>query len=197
MLRIARRTMWTASILRDPQGRAPQDEVSISPLGVAGPGADHAFLAAELVTLLGRGIERTRNFRFYGIAVGTAGIGHVDCERGAGALHGERGAIALALLQRRGARGFLGRIVVSLAVGAAFADGECAGRPCPGHVTRDAQYQRQRSDKERAAPCRDGRNNQNPLPRGNGKNLARGSFQLVNGSFVGWAKRSVPTMQGN
>src|SRR3954465_14300134 len=97
---------------RRAQGRAPQDEVSISPLGVAGPGADDAFLAAELVTLLCRGIERAGKIRFYGIAVGTAGIGHVDRERGAGALHGERGAIALALLQRRGTPVSLGIIIV-------------------------------------------------------------------------------------
>src|SRR6476620_5902411 len=43
---------------RRAQGRAPQDDISISPLGVAGPGADHAFLAAEFVALFGRGVER-------------------------------------------------------------------------------------------------------------------------------------------
>src|SRR5580765_3919445 len=147
-----------------PRSRTRKQALS---LGVAGPGADHTFLAAEFVALLCCGVERTGNFRFYGIAVGAAGIGHVDRERGARALHGERGAIALALLQRRGARRFLGRIVVGLAVGAALADGECARRPCPGDVARDAEYQRQCKDKERAALCRDGRNDQNPLPRGN------------------------------
>src|SRR5438132_604832 len=149
-------------------------------LGVAGPGADNAFLTAEFVALLCRGVQRTRNFRLHGIAVGTARIGHVDRKRGAGALHGERGANALALLQRRGARSGLGGIVIGLAIGAALADGEGAGRPCPGDEARDAQYQRQRKDKERAALCRDGRNDQNPLPRGNGQNLAGGSFNLVN-----------------
>ena len=139
---------------------------SVSPLGVAGPGADHACLAAELVALLCRGVERARNFGFYGIAVGAAGIGHVDRERCAGALHGHRGAVALALLQRRGARGCFRLIVIGLAIGTAFADGECAGRPCLGDEARDAQYQRQRKDKERAALRRHGRNNQNPLPRG-------------------------------
>src|SRR5688500_8112974 len=34
---------------RRAQERAPQDEASISPLGVAGPGADDAFLAAEFI----------------------------------------------------------------------------------------------------------------------------------------------------
>src|SRR6185436_14149625 len=144
-----------------------------------------AFLAAEFVALLGRGVERTGNFGFYGIAVGTAWIGHVDRERGTGAFHGERGAVALALPQRRGTRRFLGGKVIGLPVGAAFADGECARRPRLSDVTRNAQYQRQRKNKERAALRRHGRNNQNPLPRGNGENLAGGSFKLVNESFVG------------
>src|SRR3981189_511018 len=54
----------------------PGMTITESPLGVAGPGADHAFLAAEFVALLCRGVERTRNFRLHGVAVGTAGIGH-------------------------------------------------------------------------------------------------------------------------
>src|SRR6185369_6373522 len=75
-----------------------------------------------------------------------------------------------------------------LAVGAAFSDRECAGRPSPGDVTRDAQYQSQHKNQEDAALRRHGRNDQNPLPRGNSQNLSRESFQLVNASFVGWAK---------
>src|SRR5688572_6626541 len=98
-------------------------------LGVAGPGADHAFLAAEFVAFFGRGVERAGYSGFHGITVGAARIDHVDRERGAGALHGERGAVALALLQRRGARGGFGGIVIGLAVGAALSDGECARRP--------------------------------------------------------------------
>jgi hypothetical protein len=85
---------------------------------------------------------------------------------------------------------------LSAAARAAFAAGECARRPRLGDVTRNAQYQRQRKNKERAALRRHGRNNQNPLPRGNGKNLAGGSFKLVNESFVGLGKRracAVPT----
>src|SRR5436190_9509188 len=111
------------------------------PFGVAGPGADDAFLAAEFVALLGRGVERARNLRFYGIAVGAAGIGHVDRKRGAGAVHGNGGAVALALLQCRGTRGGLGGIVKGLAIGAALADGERACRPSFGDVARDAQNQ--------------------------------------------------------
>src|ERR1700733_622901 len=49
-----------------------------SPLGVAGPGADHAFLAAEFIALARGFVERTRNPGLDGIAVGAAGIGHVD-----------------------------------------------------------------------------------------------------------------------
>src|SRR5438105_2538498 len=156
----------------------PGMTAKLSPLGVAGPGADDAFLAAEFVALPGRGVEGAGNFRLHGIAMRAAGISHVDCERGTGALHGDGGAGALALLQRRGARGRFGGIVIGLAVRAAFADGECAGRPCLADEARDAQYQSQRKDKERAALCRDGRNNQKPLPRGNLQNLAGREFQL-------------------
>src|SRR2546430_9786733 len=125
---------------RRAQGRTPQDQASISPLGVASPGADHAFLAAEFVALPCRGVERTRNFRFYGVAVGTAGIGHVDGQRRAGPLHGERDTVALALFQYRGARGFLGGKVIGLAVSAALADGEGPGRPAFGVVAPGTQY---------------------------------------------------------
>src|ERR1700721_1836784 len=47
-------------------------------LGVAGPGADHALLAAEFVALARGFVERTRNPGLDGIAVRAAGIGHVD-----------------------------------------------------------------------------------------------------------------------
>src|SRR5882724_10601908 len=70
------------------------------PLGVAGPGADHAFLAAEFVAFFGRGVERARNLRLHRVAVGAAGIGDVDRQRSTGALHGDGPAVALALLQR-------------------------------------------------------------------------------------------------
>src|SRR5882724_11230372 len=104
--------------------------VAKSTPGVAGPGADHAFLAAELVAFARRLVQRVRNLRPDGVAVGTAGIGHVDGQRGAGALHCDRLAItALALLERCGTRRFLSGIVIGLAVGAAFADRKRAGRP--------------------------------------------------------------------
>src|ERR1700681_4148068 len=99
------------------------------PLGVAGPGADHAFLAAEFVAFACRLVERTGNFGFDRVTVGTAGIGHVDRQRGTGAFHGQRGAFALAAPAGHGPRRLLGCIVVGLAIGAALADRECAGRP--------------------------------------------------------------------
>src|SRR5258706_7341558 len=102
---------------------------TILPLGVAGPCADHAFLAAEFITLACRLVERTRNPRLDRVTVGAAWVGQVHRQRGAGALHGQRGAFALALLARGGPRHGLARIVVGLAVGAAFADRECARRP--------------------------------------------------------------------
>ncbi len=60
----------------------------------------------------------------------------------------------------------LAGIVESLAVGAAFADGERAGGPRFGSESRRGQRQGQSKNKQRAA-LRDGsRNDQNPLPRG-------------------------------
>src|SRR5580704_8722283 len=91
-------------------------------LGVAGPGADHAFLAAEFIAFFRRFIERTRNMRLDRVAMGAAGVGHVDRQGGAGALHRHRRAVALALFQRRSARGALGGIIIGLAIGAAFAE---------------------------------------------------------------------------
>src|SRR5258708_5387950 len=95
-------------------------------LGVAGPGADHAFLAAKIVAFFGRGVQRGGDLGFDRVAVGAAGVGHVDGKRRAGPLHGHRGALALALLARGGECGPFGRIIDGLAIGAAFADGEGA-----------------------------------------------------------------------
>src|SRR6185312_12052231 len=67
-------------------------------LGVAGPGADHAFLAAVFVAFARGGIERGRDLRLDGIAIGTARVGHIDRHRRAGTLHGHGRAVALALL---------------------------------------------------------------------------------------------------
>src|ERR1700733_6017685 len=99
----------------------------VSALGVAGPGAAHPFLAAVFVAFAGCFVERTRNVRLHRIAVGAAGIGHVDGKRGTSALHGDRFAVTAALLQRGSACGVFGRIVIGLPIGAAFADREGAG----------------------------------------------------------------------
>src|ERR1700687_1064792 len=73
------------------------------PLGVAGPGADDAFLAAGCVAFAGRLVERTGNPGLDRITMRAAGIGHVDRQRRAGALHGHHGAPAPAVLEGRGA----------------------------------------------------------------------------------------------
>src|SRR5258705_11764301 len=99
---------------RRAQERAPQDEVSVSPLGVAGPGADHAFLAAEFVTLAGRLVERAGNLWLDRVAVGAAGIGDVEREPGAGAFHRHRVPDALVLLDRLGWGLCLSEIIISL-----------------------------------------------------------------------------------
>src|ERR1039457_1227532 len=94
------------------------------PPGVAGPGADHALLAAEFVAFARGLIQRVRNPGLDGIAVSAAGIGHVDRQRGAGVLHGHRGAFALAMFLGSGARSRFAGIIIGLAVGAAIADRE-------------------------------------------------------------------------
>src|SRR5436305_15246866 len=101
--------------------RPVHDDVDLS-LGVASPGADDAFLAAECIALASRRIERTRTVRLDRITMAATGVGHVDCERCTSALHRYCRAVALALSQRGGARDVLGRKVISLAKGAAFAD---------------------------------------------------------------------------
>src|SRR6185437_10175081 len=97
-------------------------------LGVAGPGSDHAFLAAELVAFAGGFVERTRNPGLDRIAVGTARVLQIDRERGTGASHGQRGTRALALLESCGARHVRSTIIIGLAIGAALADREGAHR---------------------------------------------------------------------
>src|SRR5689334_4834700 len=125
--------------------------MTASALGVAGPGADHAFLAAELVAFARRLIERARNARTHGITMRTAWIFHVDGQRRAGALHGDGGTPALALLQRGDARGILTAVVIGLAEGTAFADRERPGSMGLRRKARAADRKRQRKHEQRAA----------------------------------------------
>src|SRR5205809_92132 len=90
---------------------SPRPAAPGSALGVADPGADHAFLATIFVAFARRVVERGRDLRPDRIAVWTAGIGQVDGERRTGLLHRHGGAFALALLERRGLGEMLGRIV--------------------------------------------------------------------------------------
>src|SRR5689334_6439703 len=142
---------------------SPRNDTKL-PLRVAGPGADHAVLAAEFVAFAGGFVERTRNMRAHRITVGTAGVAHVDRECRAGTLHGDRGTFTLALFQRRDAGGILARIIVSLAISAAFADRESA-RP-PGHADKPRSRNRQCQGKHKQGTALRGamRNDQEPLP---------------------------------
>src|SRR5258707_5443582 len=109
------------------------------PLGVAGPGPDDAILAAELVAFARRLVQRSQTLRPDRIAVRPARVRHVDGKRRAGALHGDRLATAaLALPERRDPRRALGGIVISPAIGAAFADRKGAGGPRLRHEMRGA-----------------------------------------------------------
>src|SRR5205085_12471191 len=143
------------SVGPDPESRdsgfasRPGTTVAKSSPGVAGPGADDAFLAAEFVALAGGGIERGGDLWLHRIAVRAAGILHVDSERGAGALHGDGRALALALLQRGDARGILARIVIGLAIGATLANRDCAGSPGLADQARGGQQQGQRQNEQR------------------------------------------------
>src|SRR6202034_1265636 len=100
-----------------------------SALSVAGPGADHAFLAAELVTLARGFIERVRNVRLDRIAMGPAGVGHVDRKRRAGVLHRDRRAVPAALLECGRACSAFRRKVKGLSVSAAFSHRKSASGP--------------------------------------------------------------------
>jgi hypothetical protein len=148
--------------------------------GVAGPGADDAFLAAEFVAFARGGIERGRNPRLDRIAMGAAGIGEVDRQRGAGAFHGNSGAITLALLERRGLRSRFRRKIMGLAIGAALADSKCPGRRGLRDEIRSGKRQYQRCDEHRAAR-QNSQRSQSPIPpRSSGRNLASSPFHLVN-----------------
>src|SRR4030095_5063640 len=143
--------------------------------GVAGPGADDAFLAAEFVALLGGGIERGGNFWLHRIAVRATRVLQVNRQRRAGALHGDGRALAFALLQRGDARRVLARIIIGLAIGAALADRERAGSPGLRDEARGSQQQGERQNEQRTPLRLRYRNDQNPLPQGKpGANLRRG-----------------------
>src|SRR5215470_3999760 len=115
--------------------------VANSSPGVAGPGADDAFLAAEFVALLGGGIERGRDLRLHRIAVRATRVLQINRQRRAGALHGHSRALALALLQRGNARSVLARIIIGLTIGAALADREGAGGPGLRDEARNGEQQ--------------------------------------------------------
>src|SRR5262245_46353048 len=74
----------------------PGMTVANSSPGVAGPGADDAFLAAEFVALPGGSIERGGNLGLHGIAVRATRVLQINRQRRAGALHGDGRALALA-----------------------------------------------------------------------------------------------------
>src|SRR5262249_1583845 len=136
------------------------------------------FLAAELVAFARRFVERARNMRPDRVAVRTARVFHVDRERRAGALHGDGGAFALALLLRGGTRLAFGRIVKGLTVSAAFTDRECSGAPGLRDKPGTSDGQSQDKHNKRAALRGSRRNNQNPLPRGKRGKSIEGSLGL-------------------
>jgi AhpC/TSA family len=96
--------------------------------------------------------------------MGPARVGHVDRQCRAGALHDHRGAVALAVLQRRVARRLLGRIIVGLAIGAAFADGKGPGGERLSGEPRSGDRQSQDENNQCAALRDSRRNNLDPLP---------------------------------
>ena len=79
-----------------------------------------------------------------------------------------RAALALALLARRGQRVGLAGKIIRLAIGPAFAHRERARRPRFGNEAGPGQRQSQDKNKQRAALRNGSRNDQNPLPRGQG-----------------------------
>src|SRR5262249_35519422 len=81
--------IFVSNCMRSPQSfrgaatGSARPGMTVSAFGVAGPGADHAFLAAELVAFARRLVQRTGNFRPHRVAMRTAGIDHVDRQCGA------------------------------------------------------------------------------------------------------------------
>ena len=155
--------------------------------GVAGPGADHALLAADIVALFRRRVQRTGNVRLHRVTMGAAGIGHVDRQRRAGALHGHGGAFALALLAGRGQRAGFAGIVEGLAIGAAFADRERPRTPrisvanrAPADVPMSMRTERTRGVARRRSTTIN-----IPSPEASPAQIyGRGRFNLVNERFL-------------
>ena len=152
--------------------------VAVSAFAVAGPGADHAILAAVLVAVLQSDILR---------------LAQSCCDRIADARRRRcgrrwrwrrrRGAPATTLQPpehlasaARACGRFLSE-VVGKAIGAAGPDGERAGRL--GRVDRKNEQAR-RGNYAASSPSK--RRHENPSPRRNPKMLPNRRFQLVNGT---------------
>src|SRR5262249_37478404 len=109
----------------------PASAISSAPpcsaLGVAGPGADDAILAAVAVALAQGTVLRLAEPAGDRVAVRPAGIAHVDGNRPAGPLHRHKLAAAAATFAERGpARGRVLGEIVGQAISAALPDRERA-----------------------------------------------------------------------
>src|SRR5207253_3093637 len=103
--------------------------------------------------------------------------GEIDRHCRAGALHGHRRAIALALLLCRGARFVLGAIIIGLAKGAALADRKRSGGVRIRDVASARDADGQCKEKHRATARDDVRSHgKSPPPKAGEKNSKRWSF---------------------
>src|SRR5262245_2763174 len=168
-IRAATRTARPCCLKKPASARAE------SALGVAGPGADDAILAAVLVAVAQRGVLGLAQPGGDRVTVGAAGIAGVDGDRAAGAPHRNDLAAARAFAERGLRGGVVLGVVVAEAVGAAGADGERAGRLAPGGR---ADQQACRGDHARHSPAKAG-HEKAPPPRNRTMLRAR-RFHLVN-----------------